>query len=125
MNPNVLEYIEKKKLVQKLLLHFIDCDINIEENVENFFNFINDQHVANDIYEFRLLISLIMKISNNHYRSKNFFFKIEKILEYFKADIKSKYSNNEILIFSKAISAFFCFLLNLIFCKLMKTYQIL
>ncbi len=112
MNPNVLEYIEKKKLVQKLLLHFIDCDINIEENVENFFNFINDQHVANDIYEFRLLISLIMKISNNHYRSKNFFFKIEKILEYFKADIKSKYSNNEIFDLFKSNKRILLFLVK-------------
>ena len=92
---NIQEYIEKKKVIQSLLLNYIEND-NKEETFQNLIKSIEDQKILNNHHEFKLLLCLILKVANNHYRTSDFFFKIEKIFNVFKKDIKKNFSNSEI-----------------------------
>lgn len=79
---NIQEYIEKKKVIQSLLLNYIEND-NKEETFQNLIKSIEDQKILNNHHEFKLLLCLILKVANNQYRTSDFFFKIEKIFNVF------------------------------------------
>ena len=63
-------------------------------------------------HEFKSLLHLILRISDNHYRGTNFFNKIEKILLFFKDDIKNKMSNSEIFQIFKSNKRILLFLIE-------------
>ena len=39
---------------------------------------------------------MLVKISNNHYHTENFYFKIERIIQLFKDEIKKNFSNSNL-----------------------------
>ena len=92
----IFDYIEKKKDIHKKLLEYLENEKNVEEYFQNVVQKINDQKIQNDKQEFKAILRLIIKISNNHKRSPNFFIKIEQIISNFKNDIKQIFSNSEI-----------------------------
>ncbi|KAK8839663.1 hypothetical protein M9Y10_032033 [Tritrichomonas musculus] len=89
---SITESIEQKKRIQESLLEFIEDESNSEEN---FVQVINDQKIQADKYEFKSLIQIINKISDNHQRILNFIEKIERILVFFKTDLNKYFTNSE------------------------------
>ncbi len=89
------DYIEEKKELYELVIQYID-DESDDKNVvfENLIQLIEEINFDVNHSEFRLLLHLIVQISNNHYRGTNFFAKIEAILS--KLKIKQTFSNSEI-----------------------------
>lgn len=83
-------------IIQEKILKFIEDDVNVEENEVNLFAVLNEQNIIQDIYEFRLFLTLIVKICDNHSRTMHLFDRIYKILQIFGNDIKQYFSNNDI-----------------------------
>ena len=96
MQEDLQQYIKVKQLTHKLLLQFIESDLNVEENFENFLASENNLSFTDDIYELKSLLTLIAKVANNHAKSTNFFWKVFKILDCLKVHMKQNFSNNEI-----------------------------
>lgn len=90
------ESIEKMKRIQSILLQYLEEEINVEENYENFLIIISEQKINNDKSKLKELLRLINKIGNNHQRVSNLIDKIEQILKYFKKAISKYFSNSEI-----------------------------
>ncbi|KAK8857486.1 hypothetical protein M9Y10_015891 [Tritrichomonas musculus] len=90
------EVIDKMKRIQVLLLEYFEDESDNKEIYENFQKIIIDQKIIEDRYLFKSLLHLINNIGNNHQRVGNFIIKIERILGYFKDNIKIFFSNSEI-----------------------------
>ena len=88
-----LENLEK---LYSLVLDFIDEEKDTEENFQNLNNLISEQKINENKSEFKTLLRLLVNLSNNHYRGKDFFEKIEKIIIEYKSNIQIHYSNTEI-----------------------------
>ena len=92
----IIEYIEKQKKIQNLLLVFIDSDDNVEENYQNLLQLLQNQKIKDNKSELKSFLHLLLHISDNHHRSNNFFGKIERILLQFKDEMTKYFSNFEI-----------------------------
>ena len=91
------------KKIEISLLDYLDVESNIEEKYQNIKNDFIDMKIQDDKYKLKLFLYLLAQISNYHYRCANFFDKIEKIILYFKGEIKKYYSNSELFhIFNKS-----------------------
>ena len=89
-------YIEKKQTIQDNILSFINIDEDMEENYEDLLNSFDDQEICQNHHELRATLTLLVKISNNHFRSPTFFSKIERILLHLKDEIIQNFNNSEI-----------------------------
>lgn len=76
-------YINQKK---KISISLMQMKILIKK--------IKEQKYQEDKEELQLILRLILKVSNNHYRYPNFFNKIYKILEFLSQNIKSSLISN-------------------------------
>lgn len=85
------EYINSKKVFQQDLLHYLDDD---DIDCIKFINCIEQSQIRENRKEIKVLIKLLLVIANNHYRSPNFFTKIEKIISLL--PIKQTFSSLEI-----------------------------
>lgn len=94
-NKNI-DHLKKMKIIQENLLEYIDCEDNLNENLEIFKQFLHDQKIKDDCYELKEFFHLIVKIANNHHRTANFYTKIDSILLYLKNEINQYYTNFEI-----------------------------
>ena len=95
------EIIEKMRKIQDYLQVYIEDD-SIEANYSNMVNFFKNQQINSNRLDLKVLLNILAKISNNHYRNSNFFEKIEKVLSLFKKDITNYFSSYEIFkIFKK------------------------
>lgn len=92
-------YLEERKEIHVALLEYLNNSTNEEENYENFKNYIKDHNIYKEKNEFKELLILLLKISNNHFRSHSFFNKIKRILIDFKDEIQLKFTNFEIFNF--------------------------
>lgn len=72
------EYLLQKKELYDQLLLYIDTENEFKGHFEKLINIINKQNIPCNITEFKLLIQLIIDISNNHYDFQHFLFKIKK-----------------------------------------------
>lgn len=88
-----LENLEK---LYSLMLEFIDEEKDMEESFQNLYNLISEQKINENKSELKTLLRLLVNLSNNHYRGKDFFEKIEKIIIEYKSNIQIHYSNTEI-----------------------------
>lgn len=107
-----LKYINEKKDTQKAFLDFIDNENDIEENYQNLLQLLNDQKIGGDPTELKVYFNLITKVANFHYRSSNFFDKIEKLLLYFKDQISRNFSNLEVFLIFQSNKRILLFLFN-------------
>ena len=87
-------YLETMKKIQDNLLEFLENGDDSENSLQQFTNFLTDQHIQND--KLKEFLNLISKISMNHQRTTYFIKKIENILTFLKNDIKSKLSNTSL-----------------------------
>lgn len=81
---NLNDYVEKMKSIQSNFLDYIDNDDNSEEKYQNLINLFPNQRTRSNRHDLEPILILILRISNDHHRTPNFFEKIEKILLYFK-----------------------------------------
>ncbi|KAK8852942.1 hypothetical protein M9Y10_017937 [Tritrichomonas musculus] len=93
---DIQEFVKKQREIQKSLLDFIENENDNEENFQNLINILENQNIRDDRSGLKSFLYLIVKVSNNHYRTKDFFEKIEKILLSFTNEIKIFFSNLEI-----------------------------
>lgn len=96
MNSQV--YIQKKNEIQEKILEFLDSKNKSEEDFTKLIKLFDLNQVDQD-YDFKMILSMILRIANNYRRIPSFFDKIEKILIVFKDKIKQIFTNDEILIF--------------------------
>ena len=94
MNAN--DILAQMKDIQNKLLDFIDNEDNEEENFQNLNSVIDDIEIRNNSHKLSTLLRLLVKLSNNHHRCNNFYSKIEKIIQLFKEQITSYFSNLDI-----------------------------
>ncbi|KAK8882931.1 hypothetical protein M9Y10_045577 [Tritrichomonas musculus] len=91
-NDEIQKYIEKKRELQSLLLTFLE-NSDSDDDFQQLNEFIGTDNYNENQEEFNDLFQLLIKISNNHCRNENFFFKITQILEFHELDIKRSFSN--------------------------------
>ena len=75
---SIQEYLYKMKEAEDNLVSFLEENDDIEINYKNIIQFFDKNKFKDDIYELNILLCMISKISNNHYRVPNFFQKIER-----------------------------------------------
>lgn len=109
---DVQDYLDKMKKIQNNILYFLNDENNIEENFQNIINSCDAHNIHDDEYSLKSILHLIMNITNNHYHMHDFFNKIERILIFFKNDIKSKFQNWEIFNIFKSNKRIILFLLE-------------
>ena len=80
------------KDIEEKLLIFLDKQDELNENLNSFINYLQDQNFLENKYELKSFFYLIASISNNCHRSKHFFTIIESILK--KINLQSKIQNN-------------------------------
>ena len=96
MSTSVFEYLENIEDIQERILTFIEDENNKEENYQNILRLFEDQKILDSPSETKLILTLISKISDNHFRVPNFFSKIEQILLFLKDSITKNLSNYDI-----------------------------
>ena len=84
------------KHIQEILLEFLDNENSVEEDFQKVIKYLDDQKIRENQHELKSILHLLSKISNHHYRSTNFFTKIEQILKNYFEEIKSNFSNCEL-----------------------------
>lgn len=92
----IQEYLNEMKNIQLSIRNFLDNDEDDEENFRILTTIFKDQYIHDNKHKLKLLLHMIVEISNNYHRSSNFFSKIEQILLIFKEKITFFYSNWEI-----------------------------
>lgn len=97
----IQHYLDKMRTIQTCLLEYIDS----EDESEKFYLLeteLEKLKFQDNKYELESLLLLISKISNNHHRTDDFFYKIEKVLQIYKIDMKKYFTNPELFhIFKK------------------------
>ena len=100
---NIQEYIDNMVRIQKDLFSFLDYGSNIEENFSNLINLFNDLKIQENKPMITSFLHLLSNISRYHNRTPGFQGKIDRILNFFKDEIKKYYTNKEIFeIFKKS-----------------------
>ncbi|KAK8849291.1 hypothetical protein M9Y10_018660 [Tritrichomonas musculus] len=107
---SIPNFIDKMTRIQKGLLKFIKSDN--ESDLQELTNIIQNEKSIDDKYEFKSFLHLISKISNNHYRTKNFYDKIDQILSFYREQIQTYFTNNEIFNIFKSNKRILLFLFN-------------
>lgn len=90
----IKKIIERGRRFQKALLNYIDNDE--ECYYDSLIDLIQREEIQKNCIELQAFFCLITKISMNHYRTLVFFDKIERILIFFKIEIKQSFSNYDI-----------------------------
>ena len=79
---SILEYIENKKAFQQELLNYLD------EGTDDDFEKLIKLNLAENRYDLKITLKLLNSIVKNHYRSSDFFPKIQKILLHYQSNIR-------------------------------------
>ena len=90
------EYLDMMKDIQESILNFLEEEANSEENLLFLKDKFNNSKISDNQYDLLSFLHLICTIGNNFHHFSNFFSKIERILLFFKEDIKKYFSNSEI-----------------------------
>ena len=107
---SIVETKEKMKMIQSVLLEFLEDESNAEENYEKFFKIFTEYQITEDKYIFKAMLVLLSAIGNNHRRVPNFISKLEQILTKIKKDIQNHFSNSEIFLIFKSNKRILLFL---------------
>ena len=82
------EYSEKMWYIQEIILEYLEKSENQELIFQNFIKYLEDQKILEDQYDTLEILNMLLKISNNHHRTMNFFSKIERILKLFQTTLQ-------------------------------------
>ena len=109
----VEQILEELKVLQSNILSFIDYEETYDDEKFQYLQEIfDDQKIKSDDKKLKLLLHLLLKISNNHHRGVQFFSKIEKILLFFKYEITKFLTNSQIFDIFKSNKRFLLFLME-------------
>ena len=92
MDINIQEYINEKKDLYDTILNFLEESDSNEYDNHCLTQLITSQNFEEDQEEFMHLLRLIISISNNHHRNKNFLHNIIIIFDQIKDKIKQTFS---------------------------------
>ncbi|KAK8899206.1 hypothetical protein M9Y10_001510 [Tritrichomonas musculus] len=95
MSTSFSEYLDNIKNIQEKILIFIENENDKEENYQNLLQLIDDDQILCSPSKTKLILMMISKILDNHYRLPNFFNKIELILLFLNDSMTTKFSNND------------------------------
>ncbi|KAK8881292.1 hypothetical protein M9Y10_004027 [Tritrichomonas musculus] len=90
------EFTGKMKEAQSKLLEFLENTKVQEVDFQRLIQYLNNSKIPENKQEFKCLLHLISKISNNHHRSNGFIQKIEQILKHFAQDIQKYFTSFDI-----------------------------
>ena len=103
---NVQQYLTEKKELQNFLIAFIDDETNDEQSFTDFQKFIESLDILQKWCDFLDILSLLSVIIANHYKSINFYSKMEQILIFLKNKSKDFNPMQKRLIKSKITGSF-------------------
>ena len=106
------EYLDTMKDIQENILYFLEEGANSEENFLILESKFNDTKISDNKYYLLSFMYLISKVGNNNHRFPNFFTKLDRILLFFKEDIKKYFSNSEIFNIFKSNKRILLFLIE-------------
>ena len=92
------EYINKFREIQSLFIDFINDEGEREVCFQKFIQELNEFKIQDNKHDFKIMLNILVKISDNYHRSPYFFTKIFSILNYFKDKIINYFNNYEIFI---------------------------
>lgn len=90
------QYLTNMKNIQSSILQYIDSEYNFDDYYKKLIQIFNTQKIGNNPSVLQQIVKLIFKIMQNHRRTKNFYEKFGKIVNYFKKDILKNFSNQAI-----------------------------
>ena len=96
VNANIKNHIEKKVSFPTQILNYLDEEKDIEDDFKKYFDDLKNQ--TNDL-KIKEILCFLKHIINYHHRSHDFFSRIEKIMIYFKDDIKNNFTEQQIFEF--------------------------
>lgn len=108
----ITHHLDKKRIIQNLILEFIDDIDNIEEIYVNIMKEFKEQKIPQKKSKLREFLYLILRIANNHHRLTDFLSKIEIILLSLKTEIKQTFSNSQIFTIFKSNKRILLFLIK-------------
>ncbi|KAK8835761.1 hypothetical protein M9Y10_040581 [Tritrichomonas musculus] len=111
-NSLIKEYFTKMAQIQERVLNFLDNEEKNDQNFKNLIDFLKDQKNLEDANDLKLFLNLISRISNYHRRGKDFFQKVEAIINYYLDDMKRLFSDFDIFLIFKVNIRILYFLLH-------------
>lgn len=90
------EFTDKMKEAQSKLLEFLENTEAKEADFQLLISFLNNTKIPENKQEFKCLLHIIAKISDNHHRSNGFVERIKQILKYFTQNIQKYFTNFDI-----------------------------
>ena len=108
----IQQYLDEMKIVQRVLLEFIENEVNNEETFGNVEKIFTDLKICDDKYKIKSILYLTTKISDEHHHEPNFYSKIERIFIYFKKQIEKYFTNWEIFNICKSNKRIMLFLIE-------------
>ena len=92
----IQEFASKMKNIEEMLLDYLDQNEEQDYNYQTLINYLEEINIRESKIKLRLFFHMIVQICNNHFRSNNFFSKINKILAAYQKETKDYFSNYEI-----------------------------
>lgn len=108
---NIKENLKKMEELQNIILEILDGD-DFEKKKDSLNNMLTSIQFQKDHYKLKTILSLIIRIANNHHRGKNFHENIFQILNIFIPSIKQTWSNDEIFDIFKSNNRILLFLIE-------------
>lgn len=92
----IQDEIAKMKDIEENIINYLDNEEEEEVNFQLLIQFLNNLEIQKNKSNLKTVFHFISHISSNHYRSRNFFSKIERILSSYQESIKNCLTNSEI-----------------------------
>ncbi|KAK8838914.1 hypothetical protein M9Y10_032373 [Tritrichomonas musculus] len=108
---SIHDIMEDLKSIQNNILNFLEEESNLDEQSEPLDRML-PKNILQDRHKVKLIVYLIVNIFNNYQHNKDFYLKIDQILNHFVPAIKNYYSNNEIFNFFKTNKRLLLFLFD-------------
>lgn len=109
--------IEKFKCIYMSILDYVESDSLVEENYQSMLNVFNDEDIFANKEKIKIILYIILSISNNHKHQFDFYNKIEKIIIYLKDVILLYFTTDEITNIFNSNKHILFFLINNDFIK--------
>uniref|UniRef100_UPI002FE02BBD hypothetical protein n=1 Tax=Helicobacter typhlonius TaxID=76936 RepID=UPI002FE02BBD len=80
---NAQKYLEDMYKIQDNLLDYLDDEEKDQEKFQSLISILDQMNIHNNQHDAKLILHLLLQISNNHHRNIYFMSKIFEILQYF------------------------------------------
>ncbi|KAK8881059.1 hypothetical protein M9Y10_003786 [Tritrichomonas musculus] len=97
INEDIKNYIEQRAEFQNKILEFLDEEV--EENNFDILKYFDKIKSQDNVFDVKKILFLLRTIIDYHQRGNNFYTRMEKILIYFKEEIKQTFTNADLFNF--------------------------